>query len=280
MRQQPDHAPTSGPVILVAPLCLDRVRVRGESERLRPGGAGLYAAWALTMRGAEVILHSPLAEEDRDLLEALPPGTRVVVHPTRRTTRFRLEVEPDDPDRRRLFLEATADPIDPSLIGSVARASYVLLGPLWPTDLSDRVVRWLRRLERPYDLGVQGLIRSVDAQGAVRLDTSELRQVLPPPRVLAGDEEEIAALRTRWRAAETIATRASRGARIWLRGARGAIEISAAPAMQARHPVGLGDTFLAVYGWERSRGVPPVEAGAHAARASRDLLERGPFWEA
>jgi sugar/nucleoside kinase (ribokinase family) len=266
--------------VLLAPLCRDLVRSGREPAGARAGGAGLYAAWALASRGADVTLHTPLADRDRDLLDALPRGVRVIVHPSRLTTRFRLEVEADDPDRRRLFLEAASDPIDPSRIGSIESAAHVLLAPLWPSDLDHRLIEWLHALQHPYDLGVQGLVRSADARGAVGLDAGAAPRALPAPRILAGDEREIASLPTRWSAGETITTLGSRGARIELRGVERGIEIPAERAVRTRHAIGLGDTFLAVYGWERSCGVPPPEAGTRAAGAARELLEHGLSWEA
>jgi hypothetical protein len=93
-----------GPVAILAPLCRDEIAVGGSSPSMRAGGAALYASWALSKLGARVVIHTPLAERDRDLLECLPGEVEVVVHPSRETTFFRIEIEDGDPDRRTLRL--------------------------------------------------------------------------------------------------------------------------------------------------------------------------------
>jgi sugar/nucleoside kinase (ribokinase family) len=276
-------------VLLLAPLCRDRIVGADASAQERAGGAGLYASWALVGRGARVALHTPLAEADRDLLQALPPEVEVTVHPTPRTTCFEIAVDPLDAATRSLRLLAASNALDPARIVAWGGAAHVLFAPLWPTDLSEPLAAWLRSCGAPLDVGVQGLVRTLEPWGgapgpgaragvgpAVRLAVAPVSEArLPRLRVLAGDGEEVAACSRRYRAAETITTRAERGARIAIAGAPEALEIPAAPARAALHPIGLGDTFLAVYGWERTRGAEPRDAGARAAKAARDLLERG-----
>ena len=263
-------------VLLLAPLCRDRIVDRDATRDERAGGAAIYASWALVARGARVILHTPLAEGDRDLLDALPPGVEVVLHPSRRTTCFEIEIDPLDPGRRRMRLLDASDPLDPSLLRSPPAAEGVLFGPLWPSDLDEPLAARLRGCRLPLDLGVQGLARSTDEAGRVVPGTAAwAAALLPRIRILGGDAQEIAGCPTTWEAEETVTTLAERGARIRRRGSDEALVIPAAPAKIHLHPVGLGDAFLAVYSWERSGGADPLTAGARAAEAARDLLEGG-----
>jgi sugar/nucleoside kinase (ribokinase family) len=172
--------------------------------------------------------------------------------------------------------------IEPSLA-----ADYCLLGPLLPGDLPDDLCRLLRTNRLPIDLGIQGLVRDVYADGTVVSSPTPAIN-LPPLRILSGDEKEIAAFAggsdteralrslTEEHAVEAVATRGDRGANISVRGQVRSVEIAAVPAKGSiRHPIGLGDTFLAVYGWERFRGSEVRVAGERAAGAATDLLVNG-----
>jgi sugar/nucleoside kinase (ribokinase family) len=268
----------AGRVLLLAPLSRDEVAVGGQL-RVRTGGAGFYAAWALARRGARVTLHTPLAPEDRDLLAALPPEVEVVTHPSRRTTRFRIEVDLERPNDRILRLLAASDPLDPQRIATIEDGSSLLLGPLLPDDLSPALLERLRAAPAPCDLGAQGLVRRIDAQGRVRIAPLDPGLDLPRLRALAGDEREWAALPRDIvdRASERIVTLGDRGSRIHLAGSEVPIEIAAAALHgPPREAIGLGDTFLAVYAWSRSSGLDPRDAGRDASAAAAALLEGGP----
>jgi sugar/nucleoside kinase (ribokinase family) len=281
-------APIARPVLLLAPLSRDEISGAGSGTVTRAGGAGLYASWALSKLGARVILHTPLAERDRDLLRYLPAGVDVVVHPSRETTSFRIEEDPGDLNKRTLVLLASSDPLDPELLGDLSASAYVFLGPLLPDDIDGPLVVALRRMSSAIDLGAQGLVRQVDRSGVVVPARAAGRLDLPPLRVLAGDECEVSlmaggtgeeeALRilSEETAMEVVLTRGDRGASIRIRAAARSIEVPAVAACgRGAHPVGLGDTFLAVYGWHRHTGATAVEAGARAALAATELLEAG-----
>jgi|GEM_PF-5645196 len=264
-------------VLLIAPLCRDMIVV-GTERRVRAGGAGLYASWALARLGAAVRLHTPLAKGDEDLLRALPPGAvEAVIHPSRETTRFEIEISPEDPNERRMRCRVSSDPLDPARIDAAGNA-YILVAPLLPGDLDERVVAFLRECARPIDLGVQGLCRDVAADGTVRVAAPPAGLRLPPLRIAAGDEREIAAFAGTMLqvAREVVVTRGNRGAWIDLRDPPRRVEIPPVPpAGPARDAIGLGDTFLASYGWMRNGGLDVLESGNGAARAATALLEEG-----
>ncbi len=281
--------PIPPPVLLLAPLCRDEIVEPGIPAATRPGGAGYYASWALARLGARVVLHTPLAGKDRDLLRFLPERTEVVVHPSRDTTFFRIETDPNDLNRRTLERLAASDPCDPSLLGGLADAAYLLLAPLLPEDLGRPLMEALQSAPVPIDLGVQGLVREVDSSGRIVAAGAFARAAMPRLRVLAGDEAEImrfagigetaAACRSLvgGAAEEVIATRGDRGAVILDRGREEPLEIAAVPPPgDARRRVGLGDTFLAVYGWRRHGGAGIEEAGRQAAAAAARVMVRDP----
>jgi sugar/nucleoside kinase (ribokinase family) len=273
-------------LLLLAPLCWDEV-VDRSGRRVVPGGAAFYACHALARVGAGVELHTPLADSDRSLLDRLPGSVRVVVHPSRATTGFRIDLDPARPNERRLRLLGCSDPLDPQRLPRSPTGVPILLGPLLPTDLSDDLCRHLRAEGSAVDLGVQGLVRAVAGDGAV-FPARPGETMLPPIRILAGDEEEIvtwggqpvaAAARSTLdqdQAQEVIVTRADRGAWIFDGGSSEPLVIDPIPPPgTVRQVVGLGDTFLAIYVWERSLGRSAPVAGRRAAEAASRLMVEG-----
>jgi sugar/nucleoside kinase (ribokinase family) len=305
-------------VLVIAPVCRDEI-VRGtwddgarlHEERdaartVRSGGAALYASWALVSLGASVVLHTPLADTDRDLLSAFPRGVDLITHPSRETTRFEIRCDPIDTNRRFLTCRAAADPIDPARVDPRG-CSHLLVAPLLPTDLDGPLMEWIRACGIPVDLGAQGICRRIGRDGAIEAGcaikanrTIEAAGAarphptgapFPPLRILAGDEAEIALLPETLRDAadEIVTTRGDRGAWIDLREepvlpkrdrqatppVRRLAIAAIPPAVPPRAAIGLGDTFLAVYGWARTMGMDPEAGGIAAARAATRLLENG-----
>lgn len=273
-------------VVLLAPLCRDEI-VTPSGATSRTGGAGLYASWALTRLGCGVRLHTPLAETDTDLLEALPKDARVTVHPSRATTRFQLTIDPERPDERTLRNTEQSDPLDHYRIVDLDSAAYVLFCPLLPHDLDLGLLGLMCSCPCPIDVGIQGLVRSIDSNGIANVRAVPLMG-LPPIRVLAGDETEITTIAKTddpdlaidsilaKGVEEVVMTRASRGARIGIDAADEILELPALPPRRAAaESIGLGDTFLAVYGWHRHIGNSPADAGKSAATAATRLMEEG-----
>lgn len=264
-------------VLLLAPLCHDEVIVGG-SRIERAGGSGLFAATALKRLGARVRLHASLARGDEGLFRSLPAeGILFTPHPSRETTRFEIEMDRKDPNARRIIRRAASDPLDAARIDARG-CIYVLVAPLLPSDLDSGLIDFLAGCDLPVDLGVQGLCRRIGPDGSISIaPPAPLR--LPSLRIVAGDEDEIASIpdEIRRRAAEIVTTHGDRGASIAIRGTiPQEIEIPAILARGgAREAIGLGDTFLAVYGWMRTMGIDPRGAGDEAARAATALLEEG-----
>jgi sugar/nucleoside kinase (ribokinase family) len=281
--------------VLLAPLCRDEI-VTANSRLIRAGGAGLYAAWALAGLGARVVLHTPLGPDDEDLLASLPPGVETVTHPSRCTTRFRIEVDPADPDRRRMRVRNASDPLSAIRIGNLRGVSFVVAGPLLPTDWNGSLTAHLDREGAVVHLGLQGFVRRVTGSGALLHRRPVTPVPLPALATLAGDERELRLFTGARSLAhgfrelagssgpgaaarpvsprEIIATAGAAGATIAVVGGD-VVHIPARRARKVRHPVGLGDTFLAVYAFHRHLGLAPARAGARAAAAAARLLESG-----
>ena len=194
------------------------------------------------------------------------------------TTCFRIEIDVARPNERRLIARAASCALDPDRIGPLEDVGVCVLGPLLPGDLSPHLLERLRGSDRFYDIGAQGIVRRIAPDGTIAVGPPDSLPDLPRIGILCGDEEEWAAIpqAIRGQVREGIITQGDRGARILRADGSAPIQVAAcALTKPPREAVGLGDTFLAVYAWQRTHGCDVRTSGRLAAAAAAHLLQHG-----
>lgn len=255
---------------VVGSLSLDRIA--GRPARI--GGCPFYAARALRVLGARAVIVAKCAAPDRRVL--LPPlirlGLPVTWQDSTATAAFAFAYEGD---RRRMTIEAVADPWTPDQVRLPGVVRWVHVAPLARTDFPPRTLAALARGRR-LSLDGQGLVRP-GRTGPLELDADYDPELLRFVSILklAEDEAELLvdglderALR-RLGVPEIVVTLGSRGCVVF---ADGIAELVRSRRVASTDPTGAGDAFAAAYLAARSGGNPPTAAARRAATLVADLL--------
>lgn len=255
-------------VAVVGSMSLDRVN--GSSPRA--GGCPLYAARALRAFGTRAVVVAKCATADRPLLS--PPlvglGLPVQWRDSSATAAFSIDY---DGDRRRMVVDAVADPWTPAEL-ELPGVRWVHVAPLARSDFSPETLAAAGR-GRCLSLDGQGLVRPART-GLLELDAEYDPELLRSVSILklAEDEAELLvdglderALR-KLGVPEVLVTLGARGAIVF---ADGVAELVRARRVDA-DPTGAGDSFASTYLAARSRGNPPTAAARLATALVGDLL--------
>jgi 1D-myo-inositol 3-kinase len=235
-----------------------------------PGGSAYYASRALAALGARVRL---LTGAGPDFPAAALAGIEAEIVPAPATTTFENAYGPDGARSQRVL--AAAPPLDAArLPGAWREPDVLLLAPvLGEIDVRAFVSAAGARL---VGLCVQGLLREVSADGAVRprpltLEGAELSLV---GAAILGEDEARGdpGLVARLAAAVPVVafTQGSRGSEIIVRGRARRVGIH--PAREV-DPTGAGDVFAAAFLLGLSRGDDPIEAARLGAAAASIAVE-------
>ena len=254
---------------VVGSLALDRIG--GRPPRI--GGCPFYAARALRVLGTHAVVVAKCAAPDRRLL--LPPlvrlGLPVTWQDSTATAAFSMAY---DGDRRRMTVEAVADPWTPDQV-RLPGTRWVHVAPLARTDFPPETLAALARGRR-LSLDGQGLVRP-GRTGPLELDADYDPALLHSVSILKLAEEEAEMLVEGFdeRALrhlgvpEIVVTLGWRGCIVF---ADGIAELVRARRVPSADPTGAGDAFAAAYLAARSRGNLPTAAARRAAALVADLL--------
>ncbi len=177
-------------ITFVGHVCVDKNLIRGELETFHGGGV-VHGAVTAKRLGAEVSVLTKCAEADREHFTSFrDAGVDATFLPSRSSTSIRNEYPTENPDDRRSFLIARADPFASTDIASL-RADVVHLNPLWLGELPFGLLPQLKRSATVLGADAQGFLRHADADGAMFYrDLAEKRDVLPLLDVFKVDTRE------------------------------------------------------------------------------------------
>ncbi len=250
-----------------------------------PGGSAFYASGASAYLGARVGILGLVGDDyPKAFLEWLR-GQRVSLKWLRRshrpTTRFRINYVHGS---RTLSLLQPGERMTYPWRGS--RIHGVHLGPVF-NEISESLVRSLRRHCKLLSLDIQGLVRQADSNGPVRTVRRQLRDTLKLCDLVKGSADEVKVQMLSRDPLEAIdrllsvgpeyavATLGTKGSLLGIRG-RGKFLIPAFPEPHAVDPTGAGDVFvgswLRTYLWT---GDPVWAASVGSGFASLTSRRRG-----
>lgn len=234
----------------------------------RVGGAAAYGALAAAALGIDVVLVTS-APDDPGLLGALShPRIRLVRQPSALATTFELSYAGP---KRRLWVRAQAEPLSLATL-TAALAPVLYIGPV----VGEVDPEHLRRLSAVrLVLGVQGWLRTLDAEGEVISTEPSALWRLPEQAdlVLSEEDHEAADSLGRQLSSDTRSVLVTRGARGVTCYSGGSAEHVAAPSALCSDPTGAGDVFGVVYALRRHRGDDRATAIARAQLAAAHSTE-------
>jgi sugar/nucleoside kinase (ribokinase family) len=272
-------------ICCIGHLTLDRVITPGTTVEM-PGGTSFYFSCALSQMDLSYLLVTTpgdLAGGAVDLIRA--KGIRVHTLPAAHTVVFENKYGHNRDHRtQRVLQEATPLSLH-HLQGVDARIFH--LGPLLAGDIPEAAIPMLAARGK-VSLDVQGYLRKVTEGKVAPIDWESKRDWLPHIHYLKVSEEEMVVL--------TGCTDAEKGARLlcaWgvqeaivTLGSRGSVicsedqlhHIPAYAPDTTTDVTGCGDTYMAGYLYQRSKGLPVPEAGRFAAAmATLKIGVSGPF---
>jgi sugar/nucleoside kinase (ribokinase family) len=250
------------------------------------GGTAYYFSCAISRLDANYLLVTALAPAEMHYITALrEKGIGVMVQPSRQTVYFE-NIYAENQDERTQNVWATADPFTTEQLQTV-NARVFHLGPLLAGDISVELIKTLAAKGR-ISLDVQGYLRKVENYKVYPTGWAEKREALQYVHILKADEAELEALTgerdvrkgaelvSRWGVKEVVVTNGSAGSLIYSGGVFHAIP--AYRPLTIADATGCGDTYMAGYLYQRSKGAGIQDAGEFAAAmASLKMESPGPF---
>lgn len=252
------------------------------------GGVAFYFAYAVNHlpKDLDFTLVTKVADEDRKAAEdMMAAGIDVRLYPSRETVFFEniYGENPDDRDQRvraksdQFCIEETAD-VD---------AEIYHLGTLLADDFSLDFVRELRKRGR-ISVDAQGFLRKVVDETVENCDWEHKKEWFKNIDIIKVNEKEMevltgetdarkaASILASWGPSEVLVTLGSLGSLILADG-----EYISIPSFKPEAVVdttGCGDTYMAGYLYQRTKGAKPADAGRFAAAmCTLKLSHNGPF---
>lgn len=166
-------------LLVVGSLAFDRLERDGLVEH-RLGGVVTYGGLTAARLGCHVDIWSAMPSGAVDAVRQRLSGLHVMPSESTEATRF-VNREYVGGERQQLCpTRARSLHWSDRPFAADAQWDWIHLGPLHPDDISAEVVHALRPRCRVMSLDLQGLTRSVEANGAVRAEVAEqVRDVLP-----------------------------------------------------------------------------------------------------
>lgn len=273
-------------ICCIGHITLDKV-VTTRSAVFMAGGTAFYFSNALSRMNLRYQLVTAVASDGMAAVGNLRmAGVEVEVLPSVHTVYFE-NIYEENQDHRTQRVLRVADPFSAAQLAE-ADARFFHLGPLLADDMPLELIRSLAGKGR-ISLDAQGYLRKVVDQQVVPVDWPEKREALQYIDILKTNESEMAVLTGQtgirqgariladWGVKEVVITLGSQGSVIYTD--QRFYDIPAyVPTTSVVDATGCGDTYMAGYLYQRSKGIPAQGAGEFAAAMATLKIEAsGPF---
>ncbi len=272
-------------ICCIGHITLDKV-VTTQSVVHMAGGTSFYFSSAIRHMDLRYTLVTALAVQEMYIVEKLrAQGTEVHVLPSAHTVYFE-NIYSENQDHRTQRVTQKADPFLAVELVPV-EAGIFHLGPLLADDIPLDFIKALA-MKGKISLDVQGYLRKVDNQKVCAIDWPSKKEALQHISVLKANELEMEVLTgysdvrkaaqalAQWGVKEVVITLGSRGSVIY--SDQTFYDIPAYIPSAVVDATGCGDTYMAGYLYQRSKGAGFREAGEFAAAmATLKIASSGPF---
>jgi len=272
-------------ICCVGHITADKV-VTTNSTMYMAGGTAYYFSYPFSKLDVNYLLVTALAPEEMSYVTDLRDhGIKVLVQQSEHTVNFE-NIYSENQDHRTQNVLQQADPFTENFLLPI-QARIFHLGPLLPGDISAGLIKTLSAKGK-ISLDAQGYLREVIDKKVYPRDWPEKIEALQYVDILKTDEGELAALTgctdvktgarmvADWGVKEVIITNGSHGSLIYFEDVF--YTIPAFPPQVIVDATGCGDTYMAGYLYQRSKGADVEKAGVFAAGlASKKMEAAGPF---
>jgi sugar/nucleoside kinase (ribokinase family) len=272
-------------ICCVGHITLDKV-VTTKSVVHMAGGTSFYFSNAIRHMDVKYRLVTGLAESEMNTVVALrAKGIEVDVVPSRHTVYFE-NIYSENQDHRTQRVLQKADPFSIEAL-SHTDARIFHLGPLLADDIPVELIRSLSERGK-VALDVQGYLRKVENHNVHAIDWPAKQEALKYIHTLKANESEMEVLTglkdvrkgakvlAEWGVKEVVITLGSMGSVIYANGVFHHIPAYVPTAVI--DATGCGDTYMAGYLYQRTKGASLQSAGEFAAAmATLKIESSGPF---
>lgn len=272
-------------ICCVGHITLDKV-VTTKSVVHMAGGTSFYFSNAIRHMDVKYRLVTGLAESEMNTVVQLrEKGIEVDVVPSRHTVYFE-NIYSENQDHRTQRVLQKADPFSIEAL-SHTDARIFHLGPLLADDIPVELIRSLSERGK-VALDVQGYLRKVENHNVHAIDWPAKQEALKHIHTLKANEHEMEVLTglsdvrkgakvlAEWGVKEVVITLGSMGSVIYANGVFH--HIPAYVPTVVIDATGCGDTYMAGYLYQRTKGASFQEAGEFAAAmATLKIESSGPF---
>jgi sugar/nucleoside kinase (ribokinase family) len=273
-------------ICCIGHITLDKV-VTTRSAVFMAGGTAFYFSNAVSRLNVRYRLVTAVASDGMAAVSNLRmAGVDVTVLPSAHTVYFE-NIYGENQDHRTQRVLRTADPFPAAKLAEV-EARFFHLGPLLADDMPPELIPALAAKGK-VSLDAQGYLRKVAEEQVKPVDWPGKREALRHVSILKTNEAEMAVLTGQtgirqgakiladWGVGEVVITLGSQGSVIYMD--QRFYDIPAyVPTTSVVDATGCGDTYMAGYLYQRSKGMPVQGAGEFAAAMATLKIEAsGPF---
>jgi sugar/nucleoside kinase (ribokinase family) len=272
-------------ICCIGHITLDKV-VTPRAVAHMAGGTSFYFSSAIRNMDVSYTLVTSLAESEMHVVETLrAKGTEVHATTCAHTVYFE-NIYSGNQDHRTQRVLQKADPFTVEQLLDID-ANIFHLGPLLADDIPVELIKELSSRGR-VSLDAQGYLRKVEDKNVIPVDWPAKKEALQYIDILKVNEHELEALTgltdikkgaevlADWGVKEVVITLGSMGSVIYAEGLF--YNVPAYIPTAVVDATGCGDTYMAGYLYQRTKGALYQEAGEFAAAmASFKIESSGPF---